>query len=144
MNLSHASTYALQAVAYLAAKREGQPVPSATIARACRTPGRFLGKVVKLLVAAGILHSRKGPHGGYQLARPPARITVLEVIEAIEGPVHGEAPVIDALAGSALHRRLQAVCDRAAVELRRELAKVKISDLVPAPGPGQGRARPGR
>lgn len=51
-------------------------------------PPQFLAKILKTLVGAKLVRSTRGAHGGYRLARPAGRITFLEVIEALEGPVH--------------------------------------------------------
>src|SRR5258708_958355 len=72
--------------------KPGAPVASHTIAREHGIPERFLLKVLNPLVSAGILSSLKGPHGGYRLARTASDITLLEVIEAVEGTIRGEAP----------------------------------------------------
>src|SRR2546425_9487608 len=95
MKLSRASSYALQAVAFMAAKKSEEPVASHIIAQARGIPERFLLKVLKPLVSARVLRSVKGPNGGYQLAKAPAQITMLEVLEAVEGPMRGHAPVND-------------------------------------------------
>src|SRR5258708_30345235 len=92
MILTRASSYALHALANMARQKPGTPVASHTIAREHGIPERFLLKVLNPLVSAGILSSLKGPHGGYRLARTPSDITLLEVIEAVEGPIRREAP----------------------------------------------------
>ena len=62
------------------------------VARARKIPERFLLKVLKPLVSARVLHSVKGPNGGYRLARPASDISLLEVLEAVDGPIRGYAP----------------------------------------------------
>ena len=94
MRLSHASTYALQALAHLAAAGPDRRVASHDIARARGIPERFILKVLRPLVSARLVRSLKGPHGGFRLAKPAARITLLEVVEAVEGPLRGEAPLV--------------------------------------------------
>jgi Rrf2 family protein len=68
MRLTRASSYALHAVTYIAARKHDQTIPSHLIARADGIPERFLLKVLKPLVSARILLSLKGPNGGYRLA----------------------------------------------------------------------------
>src|SRR3954452_12709206 len=111
MKLSRAASYAIHALADLASRPKDEPVPSHLVARAWGIPEGFLLKVLKPLAAARILVSVKGPNGGYRLARPPAEVSLLEVIEAVEGPIRGQAPRIDSRAARALDRRLEAVCD---------------------------------
>jgi Rrf2 family protein len=132
MKLSRTSIYALHAVEYLAARGQDAKVASHHIAQARGIPERFLLKVLKPLVSARVLQSVKGPNGGYRLAKPPSKITMLEVVEAVDGPIRGEAPVFQKAGrdGGGLDPRLAAVCDQAAATLRGRLGKVRVSDLV--------------
>src|SRR5437764_12006859 len=93
MKLTRASSYALHAVAFMATQKgQEKPVASHHIAAARGIPERFLLKVLKPLVSARVLRSVKGPNGGYRLAKSPSDITMLEIIEAVDGPVRGLAP----------------------------------------------------
>jgi Rrf2 family protein len=132
MKLSRASSYALHAVEYLAARGQDTLVASHHIARARGIPEGFLQKLLGPLVSAGVLQSVKGPNGGYRLARPPSKITLLEVVEAVDGPIRGLAPLSQEAGhhGGGLDPRLAAVCDQAAALLRGRLGKVRVSDLV--------------
>jgi Rrf2 family protein len=118
---------------YLARHEQGKLFPSHTIAQADGTPDRFLLKILKPLVSARMLRSVKGPHGGYKLARPPEDITLLDIIEAVDGPRRAEAPQFSD-EGSALDRRLQAACEEAAKAVRPLLQKVTLAELA-ADGP---------
>src|SRR3954466_13073548 len=140
MKLTRACVYALHALAYLAARGRSGPVGSHQIAEARGIPERFLLKVLKPLVSAGVLQSLKGPNGGYRLARPAAEVSLLEVIEAVEGPIRGQALLIDSPAARALDRRLEAVCDEAADAAREGLGRVRLSDLAVGEG-GKGKGR---
>jgi Rrf2 family protein len=155
MKLTRASIYALHAVTYMAAQkdREGGSVASHIIAQDRGIPERFLLKVLKPLVSEQILVSVKGPNGGYRLARPAKEISVLEVIEAVDGQIRGSVPSDDFNSfaerlrdqGSklsaeqmrkqydrvqALNKRLEQVCDPTAEQLRKMLDRVKISELA--------------
>jgi Rrf2 family protein len=135
MKLSNASGYAIRALAHLARYGGGRLLPSGAIAAAEGLPERFLVKVLTPLVRAGVLYSVRGPDGGYRLARPAGRITLLEVIEAVEGPVRGEAPPMGVTPENRrLDSRLQAVCDQAAETVRGRLRRVSLADLA---GSGQ-------
>ena len=81
MKLTRASSYALQAVTFLAQRKKPGPVASHDIAKARNIPGRFLLKVLTDLVDIKVLESVKGPKGGYKLARPA---TESEVITGFE------------------------------------------------------------
>jgi Rrf2 family protein len=128
MKLSYASAYALQALIHMAALKDNPIVASHHVAQARGIPERFLLKVLKPLVAVGVLQSLKGPNGGYRLARPGKAVTLLEVVEAEDGPVRGLVPEI--AGGERLNRRLAEVCDAAADVTRKALAKVRLADLV--------------
>jgi Rrf2 family protein len=131
MKLTRASSYALHAVSYMAGLKEDSPVASHVIGQVRRIPKRFLLKVLKPLVNAQILHSIKGPNGGYTLARPADEITLLEVIEAADGgQFRGGAPPNKKNPTSQLDKRLDKICKQATAVLREQLAQVKISDLV--------------
>jgi Rrf2 family protein len=129
MNLSRASSYALHAVAHMAAVGEDRPLASHHIAEARGIPERYILKVLHPLVSAQILRSVKGPNGGYRLARPAAKITMLEVVEAVDGPVRGQADFVGE-GKDGLDPRLGAICDQASDQVRRHLGKVRISDLA--------------
>jgi Rrf2 family protein len=131
MRLSRAASYALQAVVCLAKQEHAAaPVPSQVIADRRKIPGRYLPKVLKPLVSAQILLSAKGPSGGYRLARPAGKITVLEVVEAADGPIRGGCPLTPTGPDAGLRRRLDQVCGHLAEQARRHLAKVTVADLA--------------
>jgi Rrf2 family protein len=127
MRLNRATVYALEALANLCGAAEGSTLASHDMARANGVPEKFMLKVLLPLVQARLLHSLRGPHGGYRLARPAKDITVLEVVEAVDGPIRGQAPGVT---DKGLERRLQALCDQVAEATRAKLAKVKLSDLA--------------
>src|SRR5205823_8934133 len=100
------------------------------IADARGIPELFLLKVLKRLVNVRILVSLKGPNGGYRLAKPANKITLLEVIEAVDGPIRGEAPVIEGKSTEALTDRLQAICDQTSQQRRKQLQATTVADLI--------------
>jgi Rrf2 family protein len=114
----------------MAGQKKGGPTASHHIAKKRDIPERFLLKVLKPLVSAGILDSIKGPNGGYSLARPANEITVLEVVEAVDGAIRGIAPMGSDDPHNPLNRRLDQICNQAAEQIRKLLGKVKISDLT--------------
>jgi Rrf2 family protein len=131
MKFTRGSRYALQALMHLAREGGGGRLFSHAAARACGIPRKPLLGVLRPLVTAGVLRSLNGRHGGYRLARPAQDITLLEVIEAVDGPIRGDAPPVGAgKEGAALAKRLQEACDRAAELVRGRLAKVTLADLV--------------
>jgi Rrf2 family transcriptional regulator, cysteine metabolism repressor len=85
------SPYAVRALAELARRGPAAPVPIGEIARARDIPVQFLEGLFANLRRAGILQSQRGVKGGYSFARPPAEITVLEVVELLEGELGSDA-----------------------------------------------------
>lgn len=130
MKLTRASSYALQAVHYIATQKDPDPVASHHIAKARKIPDRFLLKVLKPLVSARVLRSIKGPNGGYTLAKKPADITMLEILEAVDGKIQGQSPLGPKEGDKNLNKSLENICNEAADEVRDQLGKVKISDLI--------------
>lgn len=84
--LSNTCKYGIRATIYLALhEKENQKIGIKTIAEDLDIPTPFLGKILQTLVKHKILSSTKGPHGGFGLARDPAEITLLDIIEIIDG-----------------------------------------------------------
>lgn len=87
MEISRQADYAVRAVLHLAQERPDRRVRRVDIVEAQEVPGAFLTKILSRLTAAGIVDSRRGVNGGMKLARPAGEITLLEVVEAVDGPV---------------------------------------------------------
>jgi Rrf2 family protein len=85
------SPYALRALSELARRGSDHPVPIGEIARARDIPVQFLEGLFATLRRAGILQSQRGVKGGYLFARDPGDVTVLEVVELLEGELGAEA-----------------------------------------------------
>lgn len=75
--------YALRAVVWLSAHQK-HPLTTEQMAGPIKVPPSYLSKVLQLLVRAGLVESQTGPRGGYRLARPPAEVTILDVVNVIE------------------------------------------------------------
>src|SRR5581483_876777 len=87
MRVSAKGEYAIRAVLDLAIHHGQGLIPIQEVARRQGIPQRYLEQVLLLLKRAGLLDSKRGSTGGYQLARPPAGISVGEVLRAVEGRV---------------------------------------------------------
>ena len=131
MRLTRASSYALHAVVFMAVQRQqNKPVASHHIAKARGIPERFLLKVLKPLVSARVLHSIKGPNGGYRLARSASDISMLEIIEAVDGPMRGHVAFQSEAKDAALYKHLESLCVQATDKTRKSLQSVKLSQLM--------------
>lgn len=87
LKLSKKADYALMAVNHLAQHYGEGSFSSRDIARLYRIPAGLLAKVLQRLAQSGLVESQQGVNGGYALAKPPERISALEVISSIDGPV---------------------------------------------------------
>ena len=96
------SPYALRALAELARLGSDNPVPIGEIARRRDIPVQFLEGLFATLRRSGILHSQRGVKGGYTFARPPAELTVLDVVEALEGELGADSVGADPIWGEAI------------------------------------------
>ncbi len=88
MRLSRKSDYALRAVRHMSNLPKGKLGSINSVAEAESVPREFLAKILKDLTRAGILVSYQGVTGGYRLTKTPKEVTFLDVIEAIDGPIH--------------------------------------------------------
>src|SRR5881275_1894696 len=122
ISITTKSPYALQALAELGRQGSGdRPVPIGELARRRDIPVQFLEQLFATLRRAGILRSQRGVKGGYSFARRPAEITVLEIVELLDGPLGRDATGIFADAATAARDLLAAttvadVMDREARE----------------------------
>ena len=87
LRLSKKADYALMGMKHLATRPDSASASAREIAEQYDIPIELLAKVLQRLVRSGLLASHQGTRGGYQLARVPARISVADVIQAIDGPV---------------------------------------------------------
>ena len=87
LQISRKIDYGLRAMVFLASMPPMDVVPFREIARRMDVPEDFLAKILKTLVSRKLVQSTRGARGGYRLARNPAEISMLDVIEAVEGPV---------------------------------------------------------
>lgn len=87
MRLSHQTRYAICALFDLAYNAQGQAVQVRVISERQGIPTRYLEQIFQRLRKAGLVTSKRGPGGGYRLARVPAKITLLDAVEAVEGPL---------------------------------------------------------
>ncbi|HEX8075220.1 MAG TPA: Rrf2 family transcriptional regulator [Thermoleophilaceae bacterium] len=113
------SPYALRALTELARMGCAAPVPIGEIARRRDIPVQFLEGMFATLRRAGILHSQRGVKGGYTFAREPGEVTVLEVVEALEGALDAETIGADPLwseAVEALREKLRSTTVAAVAE----------------------------
>jgi Rrf2 family protein len=87
MRVTTRTRYAIRALYHLAFHRAGEATQAKEIADAQKIPLRFLEQILQDLRRAGLVETRRGPRGGYALARPPAEISLADVLRAVRGPL---------------------------------------------------------
>jgi Rrf2 family protein len=87
MQITRQADYAIRAVLYLTQLGVNQRAATSTVAEKQRIPPSFLAKIISQLSIAGLLHTSRGARGGVMLARDPKEISLLDVVEAIDGPI---------------------------------------------------------
>ncbi len=115
ISITSKSPYAVLALAELGRIGGDAPVPIGELARRRDVPVQFLEQLFAVLRRAGVLSSQRGVKGGYRFARPPATITVLEVVELLDGQIGAGA---------------KGVFDEAASAARAVLEQTSIADVI--------------
>ena len=115
LSITTKSPYAVTALAELARSGGSGPVPIGELARRRGIPVQFLEQLFAVLRRSGLLKSQRGVKGGYSFARDPSEITVLEVVELLDGPLGADS---------------QSVFAEAAAAARAVLAGATVADVV--------------
>jgi len=115
ISITSKSPYAVLALAELGRSGGPDPVPIGELARRREVPVQFLEQLFAVLRRAGILSSQRGVKGGYRFAREPATVSVLEVVELLDGPLGPDS---------------QGVFADAAAAARKVLAGTTIADVI--------------
>ena len=115
ISITSKSPYAVNALAELGRSGGSEPVPIGELAKRREMPVQFLEQLFATLRRAGIVSSQRGVKGGYRFARDPAEVSVLEIVELLDGPIGRDADGIFADAATAA---------------RAVLAKTTIADVI--------------
>jgi len=118
LSITSKSPYAIRALVELHRIGDDGPVPIGELAKRGDIPAQFLEQLFATLRRAGLLKSQRGVKGGYSFARPAEEITVLEVVERLDGPLGAEATGVFAAAAEAARAVLggQSIADVAEAE----------------------------
>src|SRR6476661_9214063 len=138
MRLSDGVEWGVHACTILAVLPADRALPAAKLAEYHGVPAAYLAKHLQALARAGVLETVKGPRGGYKLARPPAEITVLDVVEAIDGAesafrcseIRRRGPAAVPAREYRLPCGIHRAFTRADAAWRKELAETTIASLV--------------
>ncbi|MCL4473442.1 MAG: Rrf2 family transcriptional regulator [Actinobacteria bacterium] len=133
MEISRQADYAIRAILDLSRFPAGELAQTRDIARRQGIPEKYLPTIVRTLARSGLLRTLRGSHGGITLARPPAQITLRDVVEAIDGPVllnrcllrPGECTV-----GASGYCSLHFFWERMVEEIEQKLEEINFGDLL--------------
>lgn len=131
MHVSARSDYALRALLTIAGRSEESPISAEAVGAAEQIPHPFLQAILADLRRAGIVHSQRGPGGGWRLAREPGTISVADVLRAVDGPlvsIQGVRP--EAIEYSPAAASLQLVWIAVRGSLREVLESITLAELV--------------
>jgi Rrf2 family protein len=142
VRLSKPSAQAALAMAFLAGQADDEIIRASEVARYLHVPTDSALKVLQCLSRTGLIHSRLGRHGGYCLHKPAEEITLLQVVEATDGPMDAQLPLLHREAGSMEGVEvLRKLCVAVSRRVRQELAGKTVADLSRA---YRRRAKAGR
>ncbi len=130
MRVNRSTEYALLAVGYIAKNQGDGVVLSDDIAQQYDLPLQYLLKILQQLVRANVLRSKRGPGGGFSLARSTKNIAMLEVIEAVDGPLTSELNLSKPTKNDKYGARVQQTYNRAVSQAKHVLQKTKLSSLL--------------
>lgn len=130
MRISRSTGYALLAVGYIAKHQKQKIVLSQSISKEYDIPLEYLLKILQQLVRANVLRSKRGPRGGFSLAKSPQKITMLEIIEAVDGPMVGQLNLAEQTRGERFSVRAERTYEKAVAQARTVFVKAKLSNLI--------------
>lgn len=129
VKLSNKGRYGVRALFDIAFHNEGRPTQIREISERELIPARFLEQIFQDLKKAGLISSKRGPRGGYHLARPASEISLGDVVRALEGPVAVIAPDDDGRAESSPPDPTTSVFRDLAAAVERCFDSVSIADV---------------
>ena len=130
MKLSSSVSYAVGILLQVHVKGRDGPTTAATIATGCKFPPRFLYRILRRLVDAGLLTGVSGPGGGYALARSPRRISLLDVVTAVDGPLETSQLTPVCANHRAAMRMVNQTSGRIGKQTARELGRLNLQKLI--------------
>jgi Rrf2 family protein len=118
------------AVGYIAKNQGEGVVLSQDVSKEYDIPLEYLLKILQQLVRANVLRSKRGPRGGFCLAKATNKITMLEIIEAVDGPLTGELNLSDQAGGDKVAARSEQMYNKAISQAKAVFQKTKLSALL--------------
>lgn len=130
MRVSRSTGYALLAVGYIAKHQGKGVVLSQDVSKQYDIPLEYLLKILQQLVRANVLRSKRGPRGGFSLAKATNKITMLEIIEAVDGPLTGELNLAEQAGNDRYANKAEQTYNKAIAQARSVFQKTKVAALL--------------
>ena len=130
MKISRSTGYAILAAGYIGRNLDKKIILSQSISKAYDIPLEYLLKILQQLVRANVLRSKRGPRGGFSLARPIKKITLLEIIEAVDGPMRSQLHLAEQAPKEKFAKKAEQIYDKAVTQARAVFDKAKLADLI--------------
>lgn len=130
MRISRSAEYALIAVGYIAGNHKDGAILATRISNEYGVSVWYLLKVLQQLVRTGVLRSKRGPRGGFFLARRAEDITLLQIVEAVDGPLTGDLNLSELTGGAPFSLKMEAVCRKASEDVRAIYESSPLSSFI--------------
>jgi Rrf2 family protein len=130
MAISRSTGYGMVAAGYVAMNDKDGPVLANAISKAYNIPLEYLLKIMQQLVRANILRSKRGPRGGFTMARPAQEITMLEIIEAVNGSICGHFDIAAQANNAPYSVKMEQVCKEASEKCTAILRKTTLAGML--------------
>ena len=130
MRISRSTGYALLAVGYIAKNIDKKIILSQTISKEYDIPLEYLLKILQQLVRANVLRSKRGPRGGFSMSMTPSKVSMLHIIEAVDGPLSGHYTLFEPPTKGKYVTKVEKVYSQAINQAKAVFQKTKLSDLI--------------
>ena len=130
MKMNTTAHYGLIAAGFIEEQGGGGWVKASVISTKYGIPLEYLVKILQQMVKAAILRSKRGPTGGFTLARPAKEITLLEIIEAAGGPIASHLDLVQVAKKAHFSVELEKVCVKASEKAAAILSRAKLSQMI--------------
>lgn len=142
MKLTRSVGYAVGVLLQVQGDGGDAPMTAARISRGCRFPPRYLYRVLRRLVGAGILRGVSGPRGGYTLARPAEAISLRDIVAAVDESADSGGLTPVRRAHQPAYDAVNRLCVECEDEFHRRAARLSLADMAWAGRKAEGRRKP--
>jgi Rrf2 family protein len=130
MKINRSTGYALIAVGFIALNGSDRSVLAAEVSKEYNIPLEYLLKILQQLVRANILRSKRGPRGGFMLARDSKQITLLNIVEAVDGTLGGSMQLAQQGNNEAFCLKIEDIYRNATNSVKEIYSNARLSDIL--------------